>query len=89
MSEHSLGEIQHPSLTAQRLQEMRTKIDSRLEELFKQPLQETRLSCAIRHGLLSPGKRFRPIITLLACEQTGGKINDLQLMSSSAKAQDY
>ena len=58
------------------LRELRNTIDQRLESLFRSGLHETRLDCAIRHGLLSPGKRFRPIITLLACEQSGGSMKD-------------
>ncbi|MEO0320226.1 MAG: polyprenyl synthetase family protein, partial [Pseudomonadota bacterium] len=37
---------------------------------------DSRLVCAIRHGLLSQGKRLRPLITLLACHQCGGVIED-------------
>lgn len=58
------------------MSELQTAVDQRLESLFKTGPHESRLDCAIRHGLLSPGKRFRPIITLLACEQSGGKMTD-------------
>ena len=31
---------------------------------------------AMRYSLLAPGKRLRPLLTLLACEAVGGDIND-------------
>lgn len=51
---------------------LRAKVDARLSEFFRETPQDSRLVCAVRHGLLSPGKRFRPIITLLAHAQCGG-----------------
>lgn len=72
MSEQSLDEVKRPILAPAQLAAMRATIETRLQSLFRQHHQETRLDCAIRHGLLSPGKRFRPMITLLACEQAGG-----------------
>jgi len=50
---------------------LRAEIDTRLEQHFGEDAPENRLTCAIRHGLLSPGKRVRPLITLLACCQAG------------------
>lgn len=61
-----------PSFTADALEGLRLEVDARLNALFHETPQDSRLVCAVRHGLLSPGKRFRPIITLLAHAQTGG-----------------
>ena len=58
------------------LDALRLKVDGRLAELYRETPQDSRLVCAIRHGLLSPGKRFRPIITLLAYAQSGGDPED-------------
>ena len=60
------------SLSADALESLRLRVDARLGELFHETPQDSRLVCAVRHGLLSPGKRFRPIITLLAHAQAGG-----------------
>lgn len=55
-----------------RLESFQRHVDARLSNLFEETPQDSRLVCAVRHGLLSPGKRFRPIITLLAHAQCGG-----------------
>jgi geranylgeranyl diphosphate synthase type II len=60
------------SFSADALEALRLRVDARLAELFHETPQDSRLVCAVRHGLLSPGKRFRPIITLLAHAQSGG-----------------
>lgn len=60
------------SFSAEGLEALRIQVDTRLTELFHETPQDSRLVCAVRHGLLSPGKRFRPIITLLAHAQSGG-----------------
>lgn len=52
---------------------LRARIDGRLAALYRETPQDSRLLCAVRHGLLSPGKRFRPIITLLSYAQHGGE----------------
>ncbi|MGF1545295.1 MAG: polyprenyl synthetase family protein [Parvularculaceae bacterium] len=59
-------------LSKTKLDGLRGDVDARLDELFREDRGPARLMCAIRHGLLSPGKRLRPLITLLACEQIGG-----------------
>ncbi|MEM6538237.1 MAG: polyprenyl synthetase family protein [Pseudomonadota bacterium] len=56
--------------------DLRSLVDFRLGELFPDKRSPPRLICAIRHGLLSPGKRFRPIISLLACRQWGADEQD-------------
>ncbi len=53
------------------LADMRAHVERRLGELFPAPASNG-LRGAIAHGLLSPGKRLRPLITLLACRQCGG-----------------
>ncbi|WDI31488.1 polyprenyl synthetase family protein [Hyphococcus flavus] len=50
---------------------LREHLERRLAELFPNPAS-SELSAAISHGLLSPGKRLRPLITMLACKQCGG-----------------
>lgn len=52
------------------LAELRQLVDQRLDHFFSDCAASSRLGCAVRHGLLSPGKRFRPIITLLAARQS-------------------
>lgn len=47
-------------------------IDKRLAELLPFKPEEPGLKGAIAHGTLSPGKRLRPLITLLSCRQCGG-----------------
>jgi len=64
------------TLSAGAIDVLRQKIDIRLGELYRENAKDTRLICAIRHALLSPGKRFRPIITLLAYAESGGDIED-------------
>lgn len=55
--------------------ELRRDTDRRLAELFPRPPEPASgLRAAIAHGLLSPGKRLRPLITLLACRQCGGDV---------------
>ncbi|MEL6111279.1 MAG: polyprenyl synthetase family protein [Pseudomonadota bacterium] len=63
-------------LTEEDIARLRAAIDDRLEHTFAHHEPDSRLVCAIRHGLLSPGKRLRPLITLLACHQCGGTIDD-------------
>ncbi len=59
------------------LSEYRGRIDERLRELVRlmddapPPLRE-----AVEYSLLAPGKRLRPILTMLAAEASGGKAND-------------
>jgi geranylgeranyl diphosphate synthase type II len=55
---------------------IRRKVDARLETFYPETAKDSRLICALRHALLSPGKRFRPIITLLSYAECGGDIDD-------------
>ncbi len=71
------GPADFESLNAGAVDALRQKIDSRLCELYRETPHDTRLVCAMRHALLSPGKRFRPIITLLAHAEQGGDIDDV------------
>lgn len=52
--------------------QLKSVIDERLEHFFQDCSASSRLGFAARHGLLSPGKRLRPIITILA----GGQSDD-------------
>ena len=70
-------EADFASLNAGAVDLLRQKIDSRLCELYRETPHDTRLICAMRHALLSPGKRFRPIITVLAHAEHGGDIDDV------------
>lgn len=51
--------------------ELRVLVEKRLTELAPDA-NAVGLEGAVRHGLLSPGKRLRPLITLLTCRQCGG-----------------
>lgn len=61
------------SLNTVEIESLRKTVDDRLEEYFYVDGAESRLMCAVRHGLLSPGKRIRPLMTILACRQSGGQ----------------
>ena len=52
------------------------KVDAHLEHFYPENAQDSRLVCALRHALLSPGKRIRPGITLLAYAECGGDMDD-------------
>ena len=56
--------------------ELRVDIEKRLAELLPFKPGEPGLKGAIAHGALSPGKRLRPIMTMLACRQCGGDAAD-------------
>lgn len=51
---------------------LRQDVESRLTELLPFKPDEPGLKGAIAHGAFSPGKRLRPIMTMLACRQCGG-----------------
>ncbi len=56
----------------QRLEALRAGVDRRLTELAPKPGQAPdRLVEAVRYALLAPGKRFRPMLTLLTAAQFG------------------
>lgn len=59
------------------LEQLRGRVDARLASFFPETAQDSRLVCALRHALLSPGKRFRPIITLLSHAECGGGVDDV------------
>ena len=55
------------------LEEMRVRVDAELGRLL--PAEDTlppALHEAMRYAALSPGKRLRPILCLLACNAVGG-----------------
>jgi geranylgeranyl diphosphate synthase type II len=53
--------------------EARRRIDIRLGELMPQALPgQPELAAALRDGILTPGKRLRPLMTLFAAEDLGG-----------------
>ena len=76
MAQHTAEGTPANALTAEGAERLASLIDSRLEEVFPNLQQAPRLDCAIRHALLSPGKRFRPLITMIACAQSGGAPKD-------------
>ena len=71
MSQSDFSAQRAPQLLLSECEQLRAQVDARLERHFRESASEDRLTCAIRHGLLSPGKRVRPLITLLACRQAG------------------
>lgn len=55
-----------------RMESLRARVDRRLAELAPAPgTAPDRLVEAVRYSLLAPGKRFRPMLTLLAAEAFG------------------
>lgn len=51
---------------------LRLQVERRLAELLPFKPDEAGLKGAIAHGVMSPGKRLRPLITMLSCRQCGG-----------------
>lgn len=76
MAGEAMGAAEADLLPTDAMDALRIKVDARLAELYRETPQDSRLVCAVRHGLLSPGKRFRPVITLLAHAQCGGDLDD-------------
>jgi geranylgeranyl pyrophosphate synthase len=59
----------------QSVEALRLHVDRRLGELVPEPDSEPgRLGEAARYALLAPGKRFRPLLTLLAAEAFGAPV---------------
>ena len=60
------------------LGDLRRHIEQRLNDLYPDDQNDSgsALRAAISHGVLSPGKRLRPLITLLSCRQCGGDTLD-------------
>ncbi len=55
------------------LAQLRTQVDTRLASLLTQTASaEEPVAAAMRYGALAPGKRVRPLLLLLACEDLGG-----------------
>ena len=55
------------------IEEARRRIDTRLAELMPEALPgQPELAAALRDGVLTPGKRLRPLMTLFAAEDLGG-----------------
>jgi geranylgeranyl diphosphate synthase, type II len=60
------------------LEERRLRIDATLERLL--PLATgpaATIAAAMRHAVLAPGKRLRPILAIAACEACGGTLDDV------------
>ncbi len=53
---------------------LRSRVNTALEEYLRLGDDcPRRLNAAMRHSLLAPGKRIRPLLTLLACRACGGE----------------
>lgn len=57
--------------TRSRLSQLRSAVESRLRDLAPAERRGNALAKAMRHALLAPGKRIRPLLVLLACEELG------------------
>jgi geranylgeranyl diphosphate synthase type II len=54
-------------------QELRGRVDLRLEQLIESAGSNDNLTAAIRYVLLAPGKRLRPLICLISAQCLGGE----------------
>jgi len=77
MSENMRTDASASRVDLKTINQLRARIDERLETLFAGNEADSRLLCAVRHGLLSPGKRLRPLITVLACTGAGGQLDEV------------
>ncbi len=66
-----------PEILTEALERMRFRVDAVLDELLRsaEP-REARLVEAVRHSVLSGGKRIRPVLCLAAYEAVGGEGDD-------------
>jgi len=55
---------------------LRVLIEERLAWLLPETQPRDRLNRSMRHSLLAPGKRLRPIVTLLTTEALGGRASE-------------
>jgi len=55
-------------------EDLRALVEARLPRLI--PASDGKLAQAARDALLSPGKRVRPVLTMMAAEQVGGRAAD-------------
>ncbi|WP_375461374.1 polyprenyl synthetase family protein [uncultured Enterovirga sp.] len=54
-----------------RLSQLRSAVERRLHDLAPPEHRGNALSEAVRYALLAPGKRIRPLLVLLACDELG------------------
>ena len=67
--------MEDTAIFLQSVEGLRLHVDRRLAELVPEPTREPgRLAEAARYALLAPGKRFRPLLTLLAAEAFGAPV---------------
>ncbi len=60
------------------LDQRRRWIDAALERLLPVPSgPASTVAAAMRHAVLAPGKRLRPIVAIAACEACGGSVEDV------------
>ncbi len=62
----TVGSTRTPSQPADAIDVLRERINARLDALVPSLGGEARLNEAVRYSLLAPGKRFRPILTIIA-----------------------
>jgi geranylgeranyl diphosphate synthase type II len=71
MSKRMTAEVRHL------YDRLRDRVNAALEEYMRRDADwPERLNAAMRHSLLAPGKRIRPLLTLLACEACGGNAEE-------------
>jgi geranylgeranyl diphosphate synthase type II len=58
------------------LDDYRVRINARLDHYSEDADVPPRLREAVRYCLLAPGKRIRPVLTLLACQACGGEVHN-------------
>jgi geranylgeranyl diphosphate synthase type II len=67
--------MEDTAIFLQSVEGLRLHVDRRLSELLPAPdCEPGRLGEAARYALLAPGKRFRPLLTLLAAEAFGAPV---------------
>ena len=64
-----------------RLDQLRDVVETRLRDLAPPERRGNALVKATRHALLAPGKRIRPLLVLLACEELG--MRDLRALDAA------
>ena len=63
------------------LRRLADSIDARMRDLLPPPMPSHRLDVAIRHALLGPGKRLRPMLALLVARTLG--LDDAAVMDAA------